>query len=361
MPDEIKRQAAHIAIDIVESHDEPIDPDDLVDPEDTYDDTDDPLFTDDVDRGGLWSNMSLSCIDSEPVALEAVAHLKLTGISTVSGLLLYSSYGAISVAGTNIPEAKTETIEFVNETDADLSALPVPGTISYRWIGRAPAIDRVIFQYRRVTLPTAFTGLLEVTYTTLYHELQLSAVNEEPGNVTAGAAFDVLAAVSYGGASASTTVQFQDIEKTQCDQGYQDGYADGYADGQADINAGDSYGTSYDATGYDATKSAAYIACYGDGYTDGYNDGYDGDPYDDDEEITYDSLTMRVINCCSQAPVDGVSVYVGGTLRGTTGADGTINLTNVTVGDSLRLTHPDYIDSDKDALNNDRIPRVTNE
>lgn len=360
MADNIKKQTAHVSVGFVPA-DVPVDPEDMVNPEDAYGETTDASFTRDIDRGGLYSNMTLTCVSNQPVNLGAVATLALRGISSLGGLVPASSCGTLTVSASRIPETKTDVLSFVGELAADLSALPVSGTISYAWIGRAPAVDRVVFDGRRVTLAAAFTGLLRVTYTALYHELQLSGINEEPDGGTAGEVFDVLTAVSYGDCSASCTVEFQDLAETECDQGYQDGYADGYTHGQQDTNAGDDYGTSYDATGYDSTQSDIYVGCFGDGYADGYNDGYSGDQYDDDQSISYSGLTLRVLDCCTREPVDGANVVVDGVSQGTTGANGTIQLSDVTVGDSLRITHPDYIDSDKDALNNDRIPRVNND
>lgn len=357
MPD-IKRQTAHLSVQMRPA-DAVIDPDDLQNPDGVYDDTTDSLFGNDIDRGGVWVNMVLSCLTDEPVAMGSPAVLRLSGISTTAGLSLFASAGKINISATRIPETITEDVSFVNADSATLSYLPAPGeTVLYQWIGAAPAVDRVAFEYRTVTLPTAFTGVLQVTYITLYHKLKLSAVNDEPAGVADGSAFTVLAVAKYGDCTASCEVQFQDTAATDCDRGRVDGYADGYADGQKDKNNGDTYGTSYDSTGYAADSSQSYITCYVDGYSDGYNDGFDGDPYDDDDAVYYDSYPLRVVNFCTGDPVSGATVFVAGVSQGTTGSTGVINLAGVYSGQALKITHPDYTPSDQDAIANDFLPRI---
>lgn len=356
MSDEIKRQTAHLSITFGERPEESIDPDDLVNPEDVYDDLEDSRFGDDIDKGGSWDNMSLTCLTDQPVPLGNPAVLRLSGISTSAGLVLASSWGSMRLVGTRIPETITETLTFVNDDVQSLSYLPEAGTITYSWIGTAPAIDRVVFDYRDVTLSAKHTGLLSVTYTTLYMELRLTAVTEEPDGVTAGDEFEVLAAAAYGDCTASVTVRFKETA-TDAGTGRGDGYAAGYQDGSTDKEAESDYGTSYDAAP-PAGHSDAYNAAYALGYDDGYGDGFGDDPYNDDDPLRYAQLVLRVVDYCTGDPIVAASVYVAGVLQGQTNSFGLISLKDVVEGQALKITAVDYTASDLDAIANDFIPRV---
>ena len=68
------------------------------------------------------------------------------------------------------------------------------------------------------------------------------------------------------------------------------------------------------------------------------------------------SITINITDYVSAADVATASVYLDGTLQGTTDANGEINLTDVTIGThTLKITKTGYVDSDDDTLLNDYL------
>ncbi len=72
--------------------------------------------------------------------------------------------------------------------------------------------------------------------------------------------------------------------------------------------------------------------------------------------VGYRDMIIRVTELDSDIRVAGASVSVDGRMRGTTNENGELALSQVPYGDrTLRITHPDYLPSDEDELNNDHF------
>ena len=68
------------------------------------------------------------------------------------------------------------------------------------------------------------------------------------------------------------------------------------------------------------------------------------------------TITIRVTDYVSDAELESVTVYLDGILKGTTDANGELDIASVTVGGhELKLTKAGYTDSDADNLFNDYI------
>jgi hypothetical protein len=68
------------------------------------------------------------------------------------------------------------------------------------------------------------------------------------------------------------------------------------------------------------------------------------------------TITIRVTDYVDSSELQTVTVYIDGVDKGTTGADGELDISNVTVGGhELKLTKAGYLDSDVDTLFNDFI------
>jgi hypothetical protein len=68
------------------------------------------------------------------------------------------------------------------------------------------------------------------------------------------------------------------------------------------------------------------------------------------------NITISIKDYVSDIDLEGVKVYLDGTLQGTTDSDGDIDLVDITVGiHPIRLTLTDYVDSNLDDLYNDYI------
>jgi len=154
------------------------------------------------------ADMSLTVLSDTPVSLGAAALLRLLGPDTAAGLDLYASLGEVAVVGENVTEAIEDELVFADDTAQSLSRLPVPGTVSWSWIGAAPAAN-VINDGQVMRLSSAGSGILKVNYTSAYIKLRLSGVNTEPGNVAEGEAFDVLVVAKNEAAAADVRVSYQ--------------------------------------------------------------------------------------------------------------------------------------------------------
>jgi len=68
------------------------------------------------------------------------------------------------------------------------------------------------------------------------------------------------------------------------------------------------------------------------------------------------TITINITDYVSEADVAGASVYLDGTLQGTTDANGEIDLSDVAIGThTLKVTKTGYVDSDEDELLNDYL------
>lgn len=68
------------------------------------------------------------------------------------------------------------------------------------------------------------------------------------------------------------------------------------------------------------------------------------------------TITIRVTDYVDEEELSGVTVYIDGVSKGTTDANGELEITNVTVGGhELKMTKSGYLDSDADTLMNDYI------
>lgn len=68
------------------------------------------------------------------------------------------------------------------------------------------------------------------------------------------------------------------------------------------------------------------------------------------------TITIRVTDYVSGAELQTVTVYIDGVDKGTTDANGELDIANVAVGGhELKLTKSGYLDSDADTLYNDHI------
>jgi len=68
------------------------------------------------------------------------------------------------------------------------------------------------------------------------------------------------------------------------------------------------------------------------------------------------TITINITDYVSADDVEGASVYLDGTLQGTTDSDGEIDLEDVAIGThTLKITKTGYVDSDEDELLNDYL------
>ena len=68
------------------------------------------------------------------------------------------------------------------------------------------------------------------------------------------------------------------------------------------------------------------------------------------------NITISIKDYVSDVDLEGVKVYLDGTLKGTTDSEGDLDIASVKVGlHSIRLTLTDYVDSNLDDLYNDYI------
>jgi len=68
------------------------------------------------------------------------------------------------------------------------------------------------------------------------------------------------------------------------------------------------------------------------------------------------TITLNILDYVDDADVVGASVYVDGTLEGTTDANGEISITDIAIGThTIKLTKTGYVDSDEDELLNDYL------
>jgi len=68
------------------------------------------------------------------------------------------------------------------------------------------------------------------------------------------------------------------------------------------------------------------------------------------------TITINITDYVSEGDVEGASVYLDGSLQGTTDEDGEITLEDVAIGThTLKITKTGYVDSDEDELLNDYL------
>ncbi len=81
-----------------------------------------------------------------------------------------------------------------------------------------------------------------------------------------------------------------------------------------------------------------------------------GTSYPTAAEVETTTITVSVKDYVTSEDLEGVSVYLDGVLKGTTDANGDLEIADVTVGiHAVTLTKALYVDSDEDDLVNDYI------
>lgn len=96
-------------------------------------------------------------------------------------------------------------------------------------------------------------------------------------------------------------------------------------------------------------------------YTDDDDDGEDGPDTDDPEDpkdpppATHKDVIFSVVDYCTDEPVDGVSVSIGGGAAQVTNAKGICVFQRLEIGRTypVRMSKQGYLNSDTDSLNND--------
>lgn len=74
----------------------------------------------------------------------------------------------------------------------------------------------------------------------------------------------------------------------------------------------------------------------------------------DDPTETHQDITITVKDYITDAAVSGASVYIDGTLKGTTDTEGNLNISSIAVGEhTIKITKSGYENSDIDTLAND--------
>lgn len=72
--------------------------------------------------------------------------------------------------------------------------------------------------------------------------------------------------------------------------------------------------------------------------------------------VEYRNVSIYVADYSTDAPVAGAAVYLDDTLRGYTGADGVLNLSDIATGThAFRAVASGYLDTDEDGLSNETI------
>lgn len=272
------------------------------DPETEEGDEDENDGTEDED------SISLTCISDQPVELGGTAYFKLLGIYRGIGVILNSTMGQAYIDDTEVPEEISEEIIFTNESEKELSRVPIWGTIQHYWIGDPGFPGYVHFDFTK-TIRTAggvkLSGILKVIYQSYYVRVKLIKVYSEPSEVVPGEEFNVLVTamksrVGLEDLWASDTCSFQRVEDEEAP-----------------------------------------------------------------EEENPRDVDITVCDYCTGTPLEGAYVYLTRSetspeeLVGTTNSAGSIRLTQVTSGMGVRVVKEGYIDSDKDNLSNDSIPDLS--
>jgi len=138
-------------------------------------------------------SLSLDCISDQPVPLGNTAYFRLLGTITGDGITLSSSIGTASFDEFGVSEEVVDDITFANESEQQLSRVPVFGsTVTIRWIGTSPGNVIIDGDLIKTSGGEKISGILVATYDSLYTKVKLTGVNDEPDGITEGESFDVL-------------------------------------------------------------------------------------------------------------------------------------------------------------------------
>jgi len=228
---------------------------------------------------------------------------------------LLTSEGSAAIVATDIPVTVTdEEVLFDGDDEASLDHKPADAPV-YTWVGSDHGIPAL--EGRTLSLADEVVGILNVSYTYMVDRWEISGTSSEK----------VLVVGIMSGECSTLIMSTGGPDATDPDD-----VAD-YNEAFAAFNAASNLAVMEDEDNIRGT------------YTISYSDGSSGD------------YNLKVLDYCTDEPLEGVNIVLDGVSIGATDADGIIDLGTLLDGSehTLEMTKTGYQDSETDDLNNDEF------